>query len=89
MLTFLRIAIVVVAVLIGFVITRRFVLTRLRFVDAIRSPVAPWIAGILAAVIAYPVALIPLITHTTTALFGVGAGLGTASGAKALKRGDG
>ena len=89
MLTFLRIAIVVVAALIGFVITRRFVLTRLRFVDAIRSPAAPWIAGILAAVIAYPVALIPLITHTTTALFGVGAGLGTASGAKALKRGDG
>jgi len=72
----------------GFVLARNFVRRRLRFVDGIRSPAAPWIAGIGAALVAWPVALLPLITTLTTTLFGVAAGLGTASGVKALKRGD-
>ena len=72
----------------GYSIARSFVRRRLRFVDGIYSPAAPWIAGLLAAVIAWPVALLPLITTTTTTIFGIGAGLGTASGVKALRRGD-
>jgi hypothetical protein len=72
----------------GFVLARAFVRKRLRFVDGIYSPAAPWIAGLVAAVIAWPVALLPLVTTTTTTIFGLGAGLGTASGVKALKRGD-
>jgi hypothetical protein len=72
----------------GFVFAKNFVRQRLRFVDGIRSPIAPWLAGLGAAVIAWPMALLPLITTVTTVLFGVATGLGTASGVKALKRGD-
>ncbi|HWA57626.1 MAG TPA: hypothetical protein VG692_10250 [Gemmatimonadales bacterium] len=73
----------------GYSLARNFVRRRLRFVDGIYSPAAPWIAGIAAALIAWPMALLPLITTTTTTIFGVGAGIGTASGVKALKRGEG
>lgn len=79
---------IVVAGFVGFVLARDFVRRRLRFVDAIYSPVAPWIAGALAALVAWPASWLPFITATTTTVFGVGAGLGTASGVKALKRGD-
>ncbi len=84
----LTLAVTAVAVLGGFMIARDFVRRRLRFVDAVRSPVAPWLAGIGAALVAWPAAALPLITTTTTTLFGLGAGLGTASGVKALRRGD-
>jgi hypothetical protein len=89
MMAALYFGIIAVATITGFLLTRNFVRRRLRFVDAIQSPVAPWIVGLIAALVAYPAAIIiPLVTHTTTTLFGVGAGLGTASGVKALKRGD-
>ena len=51
-------------------------------------PAAPWLAGLGAALVAWPAAALPLITTVTTTLFGIGAGLGTASGVKALKRGE-
>lgn len=85
---FLYLALSVAAAIGGFVLARRFVQRRLRFVDGIRSPVAPFVAGLVAALIAWPAALLPIVTTGTAALFGVGAGLGTASGVKALKRGD-
>jgi hypothetical protein len=81
-------ALIVAAGAAGFVIARSFVRRRLRFVDSIYSPAAPWLAGLGAALIAWPVAALPLITTTTTTIFGIGAGLGTASGVKALKRGE-
>ena len=64
------------------------VIRRLRFVDAIRSPLAPLIAGVAAALAAWPVAILPVITAGTAVVFGIGTGLGTASGVKALKRGN-
>jgi hypothetical protein len=85
---FLYLALTVAAAIGGFVIARQFVRQRLRFVDGIHSPVAPFVAGVVAAVIALPVALLPIVTTATAAIFGVGAGLGTASGVKALRRGD-
>ncbi|MEP6571779.1 MAG: hypothetical protein ABJD11_03755 [Gemmatimonadota bacterium] len=88
MFTLLAILTLGVAVIGGFLIAKNFVRRRLRFVDAVYSPAAPWIAGIIAALIAWPVALLPVVTTTATALFGIGAGLGTASGVKALKRGE-
>lgn len=81
-------AITVAAGIGGFILARRFVRRRLRFVDAVRSPLAPLIAGAAAAVVVWPAALLPMITGTTAVIFGVGTGLGTASGVKALKRGD-
>jgi hypothetical protein len=78
----------VVAVL-AFGYARGFVRRRLRFVDGVRSPLAPVAAGLGAALIAWPVAwLLPIVGGFTAALFGIGAGLGTASGIKALKSGD-
>jgi hypothetical protein len=87
MFTLLTIGTLAVAVFGGFLLARNFVRRRLRFVDAVYSPVAPWIAGVIAALIAWPLALLPIVTSTATVLFGLGAGLGTASGVKALKRG--
>lgn len=81
-------AVTAVATVAGFIIARDFVRRRLRFVDAVRSPAAPWIVGLGAALVAWPVALLPLVTTATTTLFGIGAGLGTASGVKALRSGD-
>ena len=83
----LSLAITIAAVAGGFMIARDFVVRRLRFVDGIRSPIAPWVAGLGVAVVAWPVAILPLVTTTTTMLLGVAAGFGTASGVKALKRG--
>ena len=81
-------AIGVVAGIAGYSIARNFVQRRLRFVDGIYSPAAPWLAGLGAALIAWPIAALPLITTATTTIFGIGAGLGTASGVKALRRGE-
>ena len=72
----------------SFGFARGFVRRRLRFVDAIRSPLAPILAGGVAALVAWPLTILPLITGFTAAVFGIGAGLGTASGIKALKSGD-
>jgi hypothetical protein len=89
MVGFLYLAVTVMAAVAGFLIARNFVRLRLRFVDAVRSPAAPWIAGVGAMLIAWPAALLPLVTTATTTIFGIAAGLGTASGVKALKRGEG
>ncbi len=74
--------------LIGFSAARGFVRRRLRFVDGIYSPLAPVIAAVLGGIAAWPLALLPFITTTTAAIFGIGTGLGTASAVKALKRGE-
>ena len=73
----------------GFILARNFVRRRLRFVDKVHSPFAPLIAGCLAALVAWPAVLLPWVTLTTALMFGVGTGLGTASGARALRDGDG
>jgi hypothetical protein len=70
---------------IGFIVARNFVRRRLRFVDAVHSPFAPLVAGLVAAVLAWPAVLLPLVTLFTTIVFGIGTALGTASGARALR----
>lgn len=79
--------IVAAVAMVGFVIAKTFVRRRLRFVDAIYSPLAPLTVGVLMAVLAWPLAILPIITGTTAVIFGIGAGMGTASGVRALKRG--
>ncbi len=79
--------ITIAAGLTGFLIARRFVSRRLRFIDAIYSPAAPFIVAIAAMLIAWPVSALPLVTATASALFGLGAGLGTVSGVRVLRRG--
>ena len=79
--------IIAAVALVGFAIAKTFVRRRLRFVDAIYSPLAPLTVGVLMAALAWPLAILPIITGTTAVIFGIGAGMGTASGVRALKRG--
>ena len=78
--------------ILAFGFTRGFVRRRLRFVEAVRSPVAPVLAAVGAAILVMPLTMLPLvkilITGVTAAVVGLGAGLGTRSGVKALQRGD-
>ena len=83
----INVMIVAAVAMVGFVIAKTFVRRRLRFVDAIYSPLAPLTVGVLMAVLAWPLAILPIISGTTTVIFGIGAGMGTASGVRALKRG--
>jgi hypothetical protein len=64
----------------GFVATRSFVRRRLRYVDAVRKPAAPLIAGLAATAVALPVAALPILTVWTAAAFGVGVAGGVVSG---------
>ncbi|HET6778982.1 MAG TPA: hypothetical protein VFH26_08835 [Gemmatimonadales bacterium] len=80
-----QLLITLAAGILGFVLTRNFVRRRLRFVDAIHSPFAPIVAGALATVVAWPAAALPFITFTTALTFGLGTGLGTASGSRAVR----
>ena len=81
----LELLIAITAGAIGFILARNFVRRRLRFVDAVHSPWAPLIAGVVAAVVVWPAALLPFFSLGTAVVFGIGTGLGTASGANALK----
>jgi hypothetical protein len=71
-------------------LARNFVGRRLRFVDAVRSRWAPWIAGALAAALVAPLTLLPLVPIGTlfVASVAVGAGMGTASAVRALERAE-
>lgn len=65
----------------GFAGARRFVREKLRFVDAAHSGKAPWIAGILAVIVATPVvALLPFVGAGTAILFGLAVGYGVHRG---------
>ncbi len=76
------------ATFFGFRETRRFVRRRLRYVDAVHSFRAPWVAGTAATLLAAPVvAILPWIGAGTALLFGVGVGTGFAAGAKDINRG--
>lgn len=87
-LSALAITIAVIGGVMAFGFARGFVRRRLRFVDAARSPLTPFIAGGLGLLLAWPFTILPLITGTTMAVVGLGAGLGAKSGVNALRRGD-
>jgi hypothetical protein len=84
----LQLLITLTAGAIGYILARNFVRRRLRFVDAVQSPFAPVFAGGIAALLAWPAVLLPFITLGTAIVFGVGTGLGTASGARAIRAGE-
>lgn len=74
----------------GYRFARAFVRHRLRFVDAVRSAWAPWIAGAAAGLVAAPLTLLPLVPLGTlfVAAVALGTGLGTASAVRALDRAE-
>ncbi len=85
----LHIFLTVAAGITGYLIARNFVRSRLRFVDAVHSPWAPLTAGILAFVLTWPLALLPVVSAAPAVLFGIGIGFGTATGARLVRRTDG
>jgi len=80
---------------VSFGAARRFVRERLRYVDAALKPAAAVIAGVLALVIAAPIASflhwLPIVgwfvPGGAALIFGVSVGLGVRSGANDVKRG--
>lgn len=87
MFFFLGILITFFVTLAGFVVSQRFVESRLRYVDAVQRPYAPLVAGVVAAVVAWPIAVIvPLIGVPTALLFGASVFAGVASGAREIRR---
>lgn len=75
------------ATLAGYVKSRQFVRQKLRFVNAVQRPVAPVVAGAVAALAAGPIVwLLPLVGAGTAVVFGVGVGLGVAHGARDVRR---
>lgn len=85
----LSLVITAAAGLFMFGLAREFVRNKLRFVDAVKSPIAPWIVGFGVLMVMSPIAaLLPFVTGFTAAIAGLASGLGTASGVKALKRGE-
>ena len=71
----------------GYLKSRDFVVRRLRFVEAVKSPAAPWIAAGGAAAAAAPVVwLLPVIGGGAALLFGAAVGVGTRAGVKRLSR---
>jgi hypothetical protein len=72
----------------GYLLARRFVVRRLRFVDAVQSRFAPLLAAVTATIVIWPLTLLPLVTLATAIVFGIGTGLGTAKGARMVRRAD-
>jgi hypothetical protein len=74
--------------ILGFIQARGFTRRKLRFVEAAQSPLAPFVAGGVAALIAMPVvALLPIIGGGTAILFGAGVGAGVLAGKQDIIRG--
>lgn len=84
----LTLAMLVIVGVVGFAFSRGFVSRRLRFVDAIQSPVASVAAGIFAFAVAWPFTLLPFISLWPALIFAFGTAFGTASGVRAIRRGD-
>jgi hypothetical protein len=78
----LELAVTALALGGGYGWAKRFVTRKLRFVDAVHTRPAPWIAGASAALIATPFTLLPIITGVTALALGAGVGLGVRAGQK-------
>lgn len=77
------------AAFFGYVNMRRFVRGRLRYVDNVQKPVAPVVAGTVAAVAATPVVwALPIIGTGAAIVFGIAVGLGTRAGVRDIRSGD-
>lgn len=86
MLFLLSFVVSTVIAILAYAQARSFVTRRLRYVDAVQSALAPFIAGAAAAVVALPiVALVPVIGLGTALTLGVAVGAGVAAGAREVK----
>ena len=83
----ISLAMTVAATVFGYLFSRAFVTSKLRFVDAIHSFAAPLVAGLGAILVASPVVwLLPLVGEGTAILFGLGVAAGVSSGAREIRK---
>ena len=86
MLFLLSFAITAVLATVAYAQARGFVTRRLRYVDAVQTPLAPIVAGGVVALIAWPVvAILPLVGIGTALSVGLAVGTGVAHGAREVK----
>ena len=82
----LTVLIALTAGFIGYAQSRRFVASRLRYVDAAQNRLLPFIAGLGATLLALPIVfLLPIVGAGTAAILGLGVGTGVAVGAKDVR----
>ena len=74
------------AAVYGYMKSRKFVRSKLRFVDAIQNPAVPLVAGIGTAVVASALSFLPIITVGTGLLVGLAVGTGVLHGSRDVKR---
>ena len=87
---FLALLLILAATIGGFALTRRYVRERLRFVDAIHRRTTPVLAGVLAAIVATPLAwFLPFVGGGTALLFGVAVAVGVLAGSRDVRRNEG
>jgi hypothetical protein len=73
---------------IAYVQTRDFVRRRLRYVDKVQTPIAPWIAGLAVALVSLPIAaFLPFVGLGTALVLGASVGTGVAHGVRDIRRG--
>lgn len=86
MLDLLAFVATVAATAFGYLIARRFVREKLRFVDAAQTWKAPLLAGVIAWAIALPLVwILPLVGSGTALLFGASVAFGVRSGARDIQ----
>ncbi|MEE8486966.1 MAG: hypothetical protein V3S56_02265 [Gemmatimonadota bacterium] len=86
MITFVFLAAAGAGMGISYIKIRDFVRERLRFVDAAQRRSTPWVAGIVAAMVAAPlVAFLPVLGGGTAIVFGIVTGTAVRSGQKQVK----
>ena len=86
MLDFIAFAATLAATAFAFVMARRFVRDRLRYVDGAQSMRGALIAGLVAWGVAMPITwMLPLVGWGTALLFGLGVGFGVRAGARDIR----
>lgn len=89
MFLLLSIAIASIVAIVLHGTTRRFVRSRLRYVDSVQKGIAPWAAGGAAFLVgAVLVPFLPLVGLGTALAAGLAVGSGVAAGARDIKRGS-
>jgi len=86
MFVILSFVITLALVTLAYAQSRNFVMRRLRYVDAVQNALAPVIAGVGTAVVAWPIfAVLPLVGLGTALSVGFAVGAGVAAGARAVR----
>ncbi len=75
-----------VLAILAYAQARNFVTRRLRYVDAVQSAIAPFIAGGAVALVCLPIfAFLPLVGVGTAVALGLAVGAGVAAGAREVR----